>query len=430
MAQSMNLRREIIVRYAGIALLVSVPTVVAWQFGRLIHPRKETDTSSARTADAVAQRLMRTGNARPDRTFSPMTSPATPLQLGLEVALKSIRGESDSARQDERIERLANEIAMADLPAAASFLLEEAGSELARDLGVRLIRRWAEADPRLAANWVSRMSPGVARQEAIEGMAIVWANQSLSDAVEWIRQLPEEGERQGGMLIAAYEAARTEPTAALQLAIELPANPTRDELMVHAASQWAARDPQATADWAKQIPDAELRERTFSAIALAWAESDPAAAATLAVKLIPLGRHQDDAVVGIVQRWVQKQPEQAAAWVARFPEGSLRESALENLVKLWADRDPEQTGSWLKGAALNSSHDTTVGAFANQISPSFPHVAAFWVEQIGDEAIRAREMEAVGEAWMGSDANAARVWIAQTPLSEAVKMRLFALQRE
>lgn len=98
--------------------------------------------------------------------------------------------------------------------------------------------------------------------------------------------------------------------------------------------QWASRDGEQAAAWARQIADANLRGKLLRDVAVGWAERNPVAAGTLAVSDIASGRQQDDAIVSIVQRWAQQQPEAAADWVEQFPEGELKRTATEYLVTL------------------------------------------------------------------------------------------------
>ena len=164
------------------------------------------------------------------------------------------------------------------------------------------------------------------------GVAIEWANVDLDSTIAWARQLPGAAEQKTLLLAAANEAARTDPMAALRIAVTLPADGERNETIRRAATEWTSHDATSAVDWAKQIPDEILRSQVLAAEAVAWSESKPESAATLAVENLPTGRLLDDTVVSIVQRWAQRQPEAAAAWVEQFPEGTLRVTAMENLI--------------------------------------------------------------------------------------------------
>lgn len=206
-----------------------------------------------------------------------------------------------------------------------------------REMRVALIRQWAETDAPAAARWAEGLPVGGARQESLNGVALIWSNQDLPEATSWAMNLPEEGERNEVLRGVGYEAARTEPLAAMAIAVRLPASAEKDALLQHVALQWAAESPEEAAQWAVGIEDEELRNRVISLVATAWGVSDPVAAAKLAFSQLPPGRAQDKAVIGIAQRWAQSDPEATANWVISFPEGDLRKTTSDNILTLWKD---------------------------------------------------------------------------------------------
>ena len=414
----------------GLLLALGLMLCMAWWWpkGVAVSPR-ESPMPSAGAARLTADTPARQNVTPPLVSPAPGAErepPATAFLRRLAAELEALRHDPGNRGQDESLESLAQGIAVADLPAAVEFLNRPNSPAPNRDLELRLLRRWAANDPRAAADWVSRLPPGTQRQEAIDDVAIVWAGQSITEATRWVQQLPQGPERNRGLISVAYEAARTDPLEALTLGVALPPGPARDDLLIHSASQWASRAPEAAAEWAKQITDATLRELVLAEIATAWGARDPAAAASLAVNSLPPGREQDDAVVGIVQRWVQKEPEKAAAWVVLFPDGALRAAALEELVRLWADQDSAQVAGWLNRLSPGASRDLAVEVYVTKLAPLSPASAAHWAEDIGDTPLRLRAMEAVGEGWLANDAQAARAWITKASLPDPAKARLLA----
>jgi hypothetical protein len=203
-----------------------------------------------------------------------------------------------------------------------------APSPVAREHDLESVRQLAESDPSAAAHLAPWLPASVARIDAIKAVAIAWANRDLPGAVEWGRRLPDENERETALMCIGFEAARSEPLTALTLAIELNVNSERDELIRHAVGEWAVTAPDAAAGWARQIEDRPLRGRTLAAIAIAWAEIDPRVAATVATEELEPGRLQEDTVVSVAQRWAQREPAEAVAWINSFEEGELRAAAL------------------------------------------------------------------------------------------------------
>jgi hypothetical protein len=351
-------------------------------------------------------------------------------RLKISSALDLIAKQSDVSRQTVELQSLVNELRVTDISTVLESLREGPASHLRSELRTLLVRRWTENDAPTAAAWVAQNLTGLERVAALHSVATVWAGQDFPAAENWARQLPDAEERSAVMLALAYEMNRDNPNAALALAAELPESQNRDEFIVQSAGSWGALAFKESIEWASQLPDESLRHRVLGAIAAATAESDPSVAAKLAVESLPAGREQDDAIVGIVQRWVQKSPEQAAAWVAAFPDGDLRETAVEALVKLWADKDLVGAGAWVDTLTSRASRDVAVAAYVEKLAVQFPEMAVEWAREIHNEQLRSERLENLAELWLRSNAAAAREWIAQAPLSAAAKSRLLALRSE
>ena len=420
--------------WVGLSLM-ALSGLVIWRVLVSSHEERGTGESSSKVvqleqkagseqavavaAPGSATEVAVDGGGGPELTRSPFLR-----ELG--AAVESLRSETDPVKREGRIEEVASKFAKGDIAAAIGFLEGRSASKLYDEMGRRMIRYWAESDPVAAAEWVEGNAKGAGRIGAIQTVAVAWANQSMSGAVDWLKGLPKGEEQQAGLLSAAYEAARTEPIEALRLAVELPATQGREDLVKHAVAQWGTTEPQAAAEWANQIGEEELRDRALAAVTTAWGATDPVAAAGWAVQAIKAGKPQEDAVVGIVQQWVQKEPEEAAAWVLKFPEGNVRNSAMENLTLLWADQDLEQAGNWVQGLEASASRDLAMGAYVRKLGLMFPEVAVAWAEEITNEGTRNAQLEAVAENWMARDEAAARAWVAQSPLSEEAKARVLS----
>ncbi len=280
---------------------------------------------------------------------------ASPLERKLVSALAGIEAEKDPMSREKLIEAAIDELAGADFRNVFAYL-QDMASNLSLDMAARLMRCWAEKDPAVAGEWALSQPKGAARQGALEQVAIVWANQDLAGAVDWAWGLPESPENNRIVRQVAYETARTVPVEALNLAVVLAADPDRDELIRYAAREWTTKDPAAAAEWASMIQDEALRNMVMAGVATVLADKDPVAAAKLAVVALPSGRAQDDAVVGIVQRWVQQDPEASATWVFELPETVMKETAMDNLVSIWDDQDTTSFDAWCSAADLGERH--------------------------------------------------------------------------
>jgi hypothetical protein len=211
-------------------------------------------------------------------------------------------------------------------------------NETAMQFSQLLVQRWAGIDPLAAAAWAEQLGSTRFQGEALRQVGIAWANTDAAAAYDWINTLPEGVNREEAMLGVAYEASRTEPVVALEMGRMLAPGPERDELLVHAVRGWGASDFNSAKEWATSVPDPGLRGRLLAAVAVDVAEQDGALAAGLVATLLPAGQDQERSAVAITQRWAEKAPQEAASWVAKFPEGAARTFAMQNIATVRGER--------------------------------------------------------------------------------------------
>lgn len=237
-----------------------------------------------------------------------------------------------SAPVPEGLAELAESAPVTDLPAIFERFLRLGNSVDADALRHRVLERLCESEPKQAAQFATRLPAGLARDAALDMIAAAYSNYDFDAAMQWAEEFPVEKDRL--LTQIAYEASRNRPMDALGIAAELAETPTRDDLIRHAAMQWATVAPLDAAAWTRDLSNPLLREQVAGAVATAWANSEPSEAARFAIEVMPVGRPRDNAVIGIVQRWAQKEPDAASAWVGAFPEGELKNSAQECLSEL------------------------------------------------------------------------------------------------
>lgn len=407
---------------AGLAV-----TIFLWNRGAAEQKRLTSTPGTVENGGAARTTL---SNASPDRATTSANSrdAISAAADALALALAALEKESHPGLQSAALIKLVEGIRLTDAPialAASAGLTNRISSEFRQ----MLIRRWTKSDAPAAAEWVDRNLSGAARAGALNAVASAWAETDAAGAEQWARRLTDPDERGNSLLAIAGEMTADHPSAALALAVDLPPGLARDEFLLHAAGEWAGHDSKSAIEWGQQIQNEELRAQILAAIATSFAEKDPAAAAALAATSLPAGHAQDDAVVSIVQRWVQQAPEQAAAWVAAFPEGRLRDTALEAVVTLWADQDITEAGVWVNSLSERAGSDVAIAAYVEKMAVQFPEMAVEWAQEIRNPALRNERLIDLAELWLHNDAAAARVWIAQSPLSEETKARLLAPPR-
>lgn len=167
------------------------------------------------------------------------------------------------------------------------------------------------------------------RDEAFDRI-IRLVEQDPEVAISEAMSLGASPDRDEVLMGVAAELVRANPHQALELGVSLPDSLERDELLLRAIRELALSDHEDAIHWAKSFESADLSvvDRLLAAALVEWSEANPHAAASMAALELSEGRIQDDAVVSIAQRWHQRDPEAAEAWVSSFSEGELRSSAI------------------------------------------------------------------------------------------------------
>jgi hypothetical protein len=226
--------------------------------------------------------------------------------------------------------------------------LAEEKSDAGIVLGRYLVRRWAGKSPTEATQWVAGLPDNDFGHAVSKEVVIPLAEKDLDGAVGWVRQLPEGGNKTAAELsLAGVAANQKEAATAISLVNDLAPGPERDGLLNYSARQWATVDVDGAVSWINQVQDPALQEQMLDNVAVDMGVQDPFNAASFAATALPSGQGQNEAVVTIIRFWAASAPEQAAAWVAQFPEGDLRVAATENLIDVWGKDDPAAVGAWV-----------------------------------------------------------------------------------
>jgi hypothetical protein len=292
------------------------------------------------------------------------TSPKTPHARHERPDSADPAPQTDICRETGK--HFASVVTNAELPARCDSLLRASGrtTELRQT-----VRRWAETNGPAAASWVDQLQSSSTHLEVLTAVALGWGGANLPAAVDWANSLPEGESRATAIEQLGYTAAQTDAVQAVELAASLEPGHQRDDLLEHAIGQWATSDLDAAVHWAKAaVSDAALRQRLLATVAVAVAGQDGAAAAALAATALDPGTEQDRVAVAIVQRWVQHEPEEAAAWVAQFPDTQARESTVQNLVAFWAAQDRQAAANWLQALPEGTLHDAGMTAYSQALA--------------------------------------------------------------
>jgi len=409
---------------AGWKLVVGLQNRSEVNLGPSPAPRI-TDLPAGVSAQSVSARDPNPAEGLADTRTDYLQPPPNMMKEPLARFMAAWNAETDPGKKDEILSRFVEDLALADYPLMLALLTDAEFERGGRELRARLFRRWGDREPHLASSWVSRMSAGQARTEAVSAVVQGYASRDFEGALALFKTQADPSVREPAILELAGTLAGSDPLRAFALGAELSPSPDRDRFLTTTASMWAALDGPAAAQWAAQIPDETLQQRMLGEIVVQWSDKDPVAAATRAMQSMVAGRTRDDAVISIIQRWAQHEPEAAGEWVLNFPQGELRDTASTELVKQWSQRDIGQTGEWVNAIQDPAIKDVAIAALAGQIGPQAPALAGEWILRITDSATRSEELGKLAAQWMSTDAASARAWVSQqASLPEDLRNRL------
>ena len=383
--------RSVILGVVALALVLAL-------HGRFVARRDTTGSNSQGSAPATAAPRLSSGLAsgKHDAPAAAGILAAVPDRSRFADALAALSGTADSENWTATLNNLADRTPVAELAGAVSELNGAAVDSPRAMLRELLLARWTRLAPEDAAAWAVGLTDPVERSKAVSQVAVVWDESDSLAAVAWARSLSHEDGRDDLLLAIAHESIREGPARVIELAAELPAGCSRDELLAQAVGNWALRDPRRAADWAQALPTEAGRARALEAVAVNWATIDAVAAAGFALENLASGKALDRAVVAMVQRWAQRDPNSAAKWIEGFAPGDLQSAVADNLMANWFAGDPQGPAGWLESLHPGALRDNAIAGYARQLaSVDQTAQATTWLSLIGNKDLRRGAVETV-----------------------------------
>jgi hypothetical protein len=248
---------------------------------------------------------------------------------------------------------------------------------------------------------------------------------------------------------------RENPQEAAAALAELPAGPVSKSAALLVARQWAATatDKKEVLDWARGLSEGEVRTQAMSKVFENWGRGD-GPAAVLEFERLP-AEQRKGAVMGLAAGWGRKDPEGALAWAQRIsdseqkddavravigawaktrPEDAARRvdsigpvhrsGAIRELVQGWSSQNAEAAAQWLLSRPVGTERDGAVVVLSSRMAREDPVAGLSLAEGIADPQNRSVTMSQIGREWMRVDPTAARQWISQSKLPDAVRAEI------
>lgn len=204
--------------------------------------------------------------------------------------------------------------------------------------------------------------------------------EELREELAKARMCAEPQERDKLLAQVAWNAMELDPEVAREAIDSLMLeSPDRIALLQHFAMRMADENPDEALKWAATLESEREAAAARVRIALVIADSDPARGANLLSEHGLANREFEVAVVQVLQRWSNKSPQDAAAWVAVFPPGEFRKAGVETVASGWLGSDPQAAFAWLSTIGDEQIRTEAGDAFAKTYLQQTPETREAWL---------------------------------------------------
>lgn len=192
--------------------------------------------------------------------------------------------------------------------------------------------------------------------------------------------ITDSEERDKVVVQVAWNALEVDPELAREALKRLMVDSDeRIALIQHFAMRMAEENPDAALKWAASLESEREAAAARVRIALVLAEQDPARAGELLSESGLANREFEVAVVQVLQRWTEKTPQDAAAWVELFPPGEFRKAGVAAVVSGWLTANPEAAFSWLSTVGDEQIRTEAVDVIAKKYLQQMPEIRESWL---------------------------------------------------
>jgi len=316
-------------------LALPIVGVIGFAIGRLGTPDRKTENISRAT---TTPSTMPSKEVRPDESLEnartrredptaadELSATRAPGPMRPLERLRVLSQNSVGLSGILKVLSITSQLSAEEIPLALA-MAKNAPRELREVMLVGAMGRWAEIDPRAAAEGARALKDREGNQ-AMEVALTEWAQQDVAAARAWIDALPKEG-RQDAVRGYLVGLAMRDPEAALREATAMsPVDARRTYEPIFSA--WAVRDPRTAAAHAATLPDG-ARDLAMRAVVGAWGRSDPTAALAWA-QTLPNEKDRISSVSDVLRTLCANDPQLAIQQTLSLPE-ALRDNAARELI--------------------------------------------------------------------------------------------------
>lgn len=258
-----------------------------------------------------------------------------------------------------------------------------------------VFRRWAQQEPRLAADWALELPPGSTRNAALQSAAYELAAEDPERAVEIASQVTSTT-HSSTMNSVLGRWAEQDPEAALAYVDSMPAAFDRGQARMSIANRWANEEPLTAMEWADSLENEQEAGSILSSVLRRFAERDPEGAFQAALDFERVSAFDFSTVA---TRWVRDDPDQAVTAIEQMPQGGRRAEGIRAAAQTLANEDPMEAARLATELEAGPGRSRVMQEIARELAERDVEIAAAWASELETEEERSLAYSEVAMRW-------------------------------
>jgi len=324
-------------------------------------------------------------SAVPAQTASPKPEVALEIVPFDPKALRAILTNPDSYAQLRDLTAFTDHLRPEDFPGAIEVVQKMLRNERGTAISL-LAGRWIQVDPKNALKMANEPGHSDLSNTIIQAFYADWVARDPAEALASARKLKQGSDRNAALNEIADYLAINDPAQAMALFRSIRSSAYSDRFQ-NVFSHWVDLDLDGATD-------AVLHGSNFAS-----------------------ERGRGEAIEGIVNRLVARDPNSAGAWLEGLPAGSVRERALEQVIKRWGEADPGGAMAWLEKLPDSPGKKTALRKLSDGWAKADPPGAMAYAQTLSQGMDQDNVVNQSLDVWTRANAPAAWEWVKNLPPS-------------
>jgi len=298
-----------------------------------------------------------------------------------------------------------------DDPAAALALFEKYGASLMPGHNSSFLYAiWAEQDSQAAAAAVMAIPTAQARDNALQAVAMSWANRDPQAAWEWGNQLERARDRDAVLRsVISAVVGDGDTVRAIAFLETMAPGKGRSSALQRIVSSLAETDPEGAYEFVKSQGVNGTDRQAFSSLFYQWARTDPARAFEVARDDLAPGDARNSAIQSILSEMAGRDVALAREMMGKLDAETMRHS-IYSVARAIARDDAPGAIAWAGELPGSDAKANAYSSIFSEWAQEDPKAACAHGRGIADEDLRRRSLESALGAWANDDPVEAMIW--------------------